>query len=144
MRFSLAILVTCSAYSLAEQKEAGDAPGKKASLEDDLKSLQGAWNPAKSEAKLREFTFQIEVHKNKLLISYGRDGGGNMVQIDNFESPFELKQAGEKRRIVPMKKDASISQITYRIEKGRLIVADGLCGIRELKGVWERAVGLVP
>jgi hypothetical protein len=113
-------------------------------LEQEAKLLEGTWYPAKNEAKLREFAIDIQIRKSKLLIQYGAPGGGNMVQVKAVESRFELKQTGDKRRIVPLKKDAGISQITYRLEKDRLVIEEGKAGERVLKGVWERGKDLAP
>ncbi len=117
---------------------------ERASLEQDLKKLEGTWYPAKAEAKLREFAIDIQIRKSNVLIQYGAPGGGNMVQIKGFESAFELKQAGDKRRIVPTKKNAGISEITYRLEKDRLVIEEGTAGDKMLKGVWERGKDLAP
>jgi hypothetical protein len=137
------IAAVCFIASLHPVK-ALQAPKGGATLEQDLKLLAGTWYPAKNEAKLREFAIDIQIRKATLLIQYIAPGGGNMVQIKGFESGFELKQTGDKRRIVPTKKNAGISEITYRLEKGRLVIEEGTAGDKVLKGVWERGKSLVP
>src|SRR5262249_9328538 len=111
---------------------------------EDIKLLEGTWYPAKNEAKLREFAIDIQIRKSNLLIQYGAPGGGNMVQIKACESAFDLKQAGDKRRIVPAKKNAGISEITYRLEKDRFVIEEGTAGDKVLKGVWERGKDRAP
>jgi len=111
---------------------------------EDIKLLEGTWYPAKNEAKLRKFAIDIQIRKSNLIIQYGAPGGGNMVQIKAFESAFELKRVGNKRHIVPTKKNAGISTIIYRLEKDRLLIEEGTAGDKVLKGVWERGKDLAP
>jgi hypothetical protein len=111
------------------------------SLEKDLRTLQGKWYPLKTEEKLSS-VFELTIHKSGLVISYGEPGGGGMTKIVNLGGPFELKQDGNKRRIIPNKKAIGVSEITYRVEGDRLTIEEGTCGAGgdkiSLKGEWKR------
>lgn len=110
-------------------------------LEKDLRMLQGKWYPHKTEEKLPS-VFELTIHKSGLVISYGEPGGGGMTKIVNLEAPFELKQDGNKRRIIPSKKATGVSEITYLVEGDRLTIEEGTCGAGgnkiSLKGEWKR------
>ena len=110
-----------------------------APLDKDLQMLQGKWDPHKTKAKLPP-VFELTIHKSELVISYGEPGGGGMMNIVNLGGPFELKQDGKKRRLIPGKKATGVSEITYRLDGDRLIIEAGTCsGKISLNGEWRRA-----
>lgn len=110
-------------------------------LEKDLRMLQGKWYPHKTKEKLSS-VFELTIHKSGLVISYSEPGGGGMTKIVNLGGPFELKQDGTKRRIIPGKKATGVSEITYRVEGDCLTIEEGTCGAGgakiSLQGEWKR------
>lgn len=113
------------------------------SLDRELKLLQGQWAAVKVDEKLPG-GFVLAIHNSTLTISYFVGGGGGMFNVENVEAPFELKVVGSQTRIVPTKKGTGVSEITYRVNGGRLIIDAGSCGKISLKGEWKRSEGQVP
>jgi hypothetical protein len=131
-----ALLVGSLPNPVPSQPAKGPSP-----LEKDLRMLQGTWRPHRTEEKLPS-VFALTIHKSGLVISYGEPGGGGMTMTVNLGGPFELKQDGKKRRIIPGKKATGVSEITYRVEGDRLTIEEGACGAGgakiSLKGEWKR------
>jgi hypothetical protein len=126
---------------------ADDKPADEPSLRDDLKKLQGAWEPVKQPEKAGyvhlEFGKQAKDGKDYLVVTHAVSSG-KMLDIGNAVVGFALKADGKQRVIVPAKKDQGVSTITYQFDGETLVVEEGDANVHHevsLKGRWKRFAG---
>ena len=141
--FGLLVLVTV-ANSRGDDKPAKGPPP----LHDDLKKLQGTWEPVKPIEKLGyihlEFGKESKSATDYVAAIHAVDGGGMMLKVGNAVAKFELKEDNKKRLISPQNKSDGVSSIAYRFDGDALIVEEGECTVHfkvSLKGQWKRLKG---
>jgi hypothetical protein len=117
-------------------------------LRDDLKKLQGTWEPVKPVEKVGylhlEFDKELKGGTDYVAAIHAVDGGGMMLNVGNAVVKFELKEDGKKRVISPVKKSGGVSNIVYRFDGDTLIVEEGECTVHHkvsLRGQWKRLKG---
>jgi hypothetical protein len=143
LTFGLLALVTI-ASSRGDDKPAKGPP----SLQDDLKKLQGTWEPVKPIEQVGylhlEFGRESKGDADYVAAIHAVDGGGMMLKVSNVVARFKLIDDNKKRVVSPVKKDDGVSSIVYRFDGDTLIVEEGECTVHHkvsLKGQWKRLKG---
>jgi hypothetical protein len=116
------------------------------SLKEDLVKLHGSW---KLTAPPKGSHLYLEFEKTGILdITHALMGQEGQVEARSAFVAFELKGGGQKRSLTPKQKGERPLTITYRFDKGALVIEEGECAIRDVqsqrdyrvsrKGEWKR------
>jgi hypothetical protein len=98
--FGVLVLATI-ASSRGDDKPANGPPP----LQDDLKKLQGTWEPVKPIERVGylhlEVDKKVEGGTDYVAVTHAVAGGGMMLNVGNVVVRFELKEDGKRRVISP-------------------------------------------